>query len=78
LSPHDDRVLFHARAPSEGWARHSRLNDAASFAREQETPPGVDRRDEILHSMERAESREEAHAAAHAFIRWLEELDIVE
>jgi hypothetical protein len=29
--------------------------------------------------MESAESREEAHAAAaHSFIRWLEELDIVE
>jgi hypothetical protein len=54
------------------------LDDAASFAREQEARPGVDRRDEILHNIERAESREEAHAAAHAFVRWLEELDILE
>jgi hypothetical protein len=50
----------------------------ASFAREQEARPGVDRRDEILHNIERAESREEAHAAAHSFVRWLEELDILE
>jgi hypothetical protein len=54
------------------------LNDAASFAREQEARPGVDRRDEILHNIERAEGREQAHAAAHSFVRWLEELDILE
>jgi hypothetical protein len=54
------------------------LNDATSFAREQEARPGVDQRDEVLHKMERAESDEEAHAAAHLFARWLEELDILE
>jgi hypothetical protein len=54
------------------------LDDAASFAREQEVRPGVDQRDEILHKMERAESKEDAHAAAHAFLRWLEELDVLE
>lgn len=54
------------------------LEDAASFAREQEVRPGVDQRDEVLHRIERAESREEAHAAAHSFVRWLEELDILE
>ena len=32
------------------------LEDAASFAREQEVLPGVDQREEILHNMERAES----------------------
>jgi hypothetical protein len=53
------------------------LDDAASFAREQEARPGVDQRDEILHGMERAGSREEAHAAAHSFLRWLEELDVL-
>jgi hypothetical protein len=37
-----------------------------------------DKRDEILHKMERAEGDEEAHAAAHRFLRWLEELDILE
>jgi hypothetical protein len=54
------------------------LDDAASFTREQEVRPGVDRRDEVLHRIERAETAEEAHAAAHCFVRWLEELDILE
>lgn len=54
------------------------LTDAMSFAREQEVRPGVDKRDEILHGMERAENNEEAHAAAHAFLRWLEELEVLE
>jgi hypothetical protein len=54
------------------------LDDAANFAREQEVRPGVDQRDEVLHRMERAESTEDAHAAAHAFLRWLEELDVLE
>ena len=46
------------------------IEDAVNFAREQEARPGVDQRDEILHKMERAESEEEAHAAAHSFLRW--------
>src|SRR3982074_592008 len=54
------------------------LDDAASFAREQEARPGVDQRDEILHKTERAASKEDAHAAAHSFVRWLEELDVLE
>ena len=54
------------------------LDDAASFAREQEVRPGVDQRDEVLHKVERAKSKEEAHAAAHSFLRWLEELDVLE
>lgn len=54
------------------------LEDAARFAREQETRPGVDQRDEVLHAIERAQTQEEAHAAAHLFLRWLEELEIVE
>jgi hypothetical protein len=53
------------------------LDDAASFAREQEVRPGVDQRDEILHTIERAKSKEEAHAAAHMFVRWLEELEVL-
>jgi len=53
------------------------LDDAISFAREQELRPGIDQRDEILHAMERATTREEAHAAAHRFLRWLEELEVV-
>ncbi len=54
------------------------IGDALNFAREQEARPGVDQRDEILHKMERAESKEEVHAAAHFFLRWLEELDVLE
>jgi hypothetical protein len=54
------------------------LEDAKAFAREQEARPGVDQRDEILHKMERAGGHEEAHAAAHRFLRWLEELDILD
>jgi hypothetical protein len=53
------------------------LNDAIDFAREQEVRPGVDQRDEVLHAMERAATREQAHAAAHQFLRWLEELEVV-
>ena len=53
------------------------LEDAIGFAREQETRPGVDQRDEILHAMERASTREQAHAAAHQFLRWLEELEVL-
>ena len=53
------------------------LDDAIGFAREQEMRPGVDQRDEVLHAMERATTREEAHAAAHGFLRWLEEMEIV-
>jgi hypothetical protein len=54
------------------------LEDAAGFAREQELRPGIDQRDEILHKLERAATREEAHAAAHSFVRWLEELDVLQ
>jgi len=54
------------------------LNDAIGFAREQETRPGVDQRDEVLHAMERATTREQAHAAAHRFLHWLEEMEIVD
>ena len=54
------------------------LNDAVGFAREQEVRPGVDQRDEVLHAIERAQTKEEAHGAAHKFLRWLEEIEIVE
>jgi hypothetical protein len=54
------------------------LEDAIDFAREQELRPGVDQRDEILHGLERAKTHEEAQAAAHRFLRWLEELQVVE
>jgi hypothetical protein len=53
------------------------LEDAAGFCREQEARPGVDQRDEVLHAIERAKTPEQAHAAAHLFLHWLEELEIV-
>jgi hypothetical protein len=40
--------------------------------------PGVDQRDEVLHAIERAQTKEQAHAAAHSFLRWLEELEVLE
>ena len=54
------------------------LDDAIGLMREHEARPGVDQRDEILHAIERARNKEEAHAAAHRFLRWLEELDAVQ
>jgi hypothetical protein len=45
---------------------------------EQETRPGIDRRDEVLHTLERARSVEEAYAAAHLFLGRLEELEVVD
>jgi hypothetical protein len=54
------------------------LDDAIDFVREHESRPGVDQRDEILHALERATDREQAHAAAHRFLRWLDELEVVE
>jgi hypothetical protein len=53
------------------------LGDAIGFAREQEARPGVDQRDEVLHAIERAQTKEQAHTAAHMFVRWLEELDAI-
>jgi hypothetical protein len=54
------------------------LVDAAELAREHEPRPGVDRRDEVLHLLERAQTQEQALAAAQIFLQWLEELDLVE
>jgi hypothetical protein len=54
------------------------LDDAIGLMREHEARPGVNQRDEILHAIERARTKEEAHAAAHRFLRWLEELDALQ
>jgi hypothetical protein len=54
------------------------LEDVASFAREHELRPGIDQRDEVLHKLERADSQETAHAAAHFFVRWAEKLDLLD
>ena len=63
-------------------AHHPRIGEKAagrsteaSMSRSEQS--GVDQRDEILHGMERATTREEAHAAAHRFLRWLEKLELV-
>jgi len=53
------------------------IDDAILFAREHEVRPGVDRRDEVMHLLERAKTREEAHAAALHFVAWLEELGVL-
>jgi hypothetical protein len=31
-----------------------------------------------IHRVERVKSKEDAHAAAHSFLRWLEELEVLE
>src|SRR5205807_9972195 len=54
------------------------LEDALIFAREQQARPGVDQRDEVLHKIERARTKEEAHAAAHNFLRWIEEINAIQ
>ena len=53
------------------------IADAIGFVREQEARPGIDQRDEVLHRLERCETREQSHAAAHLFLRWLEGLEAV-
>jgi len=53
------------------------IEDAIALAREHEARPGVDQRDEVLHALENANSKEQARAAAHLFLRWLEELQLV-
>jgi hypothetical protein len=53
------------------------IDDAIALVREHEARPGVDQRDEVLHTLENARTKEQAHAAAHFFMRWLEELQLV-
>ena len=53
------------------------LTDAAQLVREHEPRPGVDQRDEVLHLLERADTKEQALAAAHTFVEWLKELELV-
>jgi len=53
------------------------IADAIALVREHETRPGVDRRDEVLHALERARSPEERYAAASLFLGWVEELKLV-
>jgi hypothetical protein len=53
------------------------LADAIVLLREHEARPGVDVRDEVLHGIERAQTEQERQAAAHAFVAWAEELDLL-
>jgi hypothetical protein len=53
------------------------IGDATAYAREHEVRPGVDRRDEVLHKLERAQTDRERQTAAEAFLAWAEELDLL-
>jgi len=53
------------------------IADAVAYMREHEVRPGVDTRDEILHRLERARTKNELEAAAEAFLSWLEGLDLI-
>ena len=54
------------------------LDDAIDFARAQETRPGVDQRDEVLHRLERAQGEHETREAADMFVNWLRELEVLD
>jgi len=53
------------------------LADAIAYLRVHETRPGVDARDEVLHRLERAKTKDELQAAADAFLSWLEQLELI-
>jgi hypothetical protein len=52
----------------------SSYTEAIAYVRAHVTRPGVDIRDEVLHKLERAQTR---HSAAEAFLAWLEGLDLL-
>ena len=54
------------------------VDDALLFARAQETRPGVDQRDEVLHLLEQARTPEDAENAGMRFRDWLLALDILD
>jgi hypothetical protein len=53
------------------------LADAIAYLRVHEVRPGVDARDEVLHRLERAKTKDELQAAADAFLSWLEQLELI-
>jgi hypothetical protein len=53
------------------------LADAIALLREHESRPGIDARDEVLHSLERAQTDNQRQHAAEAFLVWLQELDLL-
>ena len=54
------------------------LDDALMFARGQEPRPGIDQRDDVLHGLERARTRDEAKGAALRFRDWLAALEVLD
>ena len=52
--------------------------DALSFLRVQETRPGVDERDELLHLIERANESGTIEVAGIRFRDWLRELEVLD
>jgi hypothetical protein len=77
-SLHGGRVQFYARVAANRRTHHPQPGRCDAVRAEHEARPGIDRRDEVLHAIEPARNQEEAHAAAHLFLRWLEELELVE
>ncbi|HWF95355.1 MAG TPA: hypothetical protein VG291_10405 [Xanthobacteraceae bacterium] len=53
------------------------LADAIALLREHESRPGIDMRDEVLHSLERAQTDKQRQRAAEAFLAWVRELDLL-
>ncbi len=53
------------------------LADAIALLREHESRPGIDTRDEVLHSLERAQTDKQRQHAAEAFLAWVRELDLL-
>lgn len=53
-------------------------DEAAALVRTQELRPGVDRRDEVLHGLERAQTGEQQRAAVQAFRDWLDALEVLD
>lgn len=53
-------------------------DDAVSFLRAQEARPGVDDRDELLHTLERAEDPAVIETVAIRFRDWLRELEVLD
>ena len=53
------------------------IGDAIALLREHESRPGIDKRDEVLHRLERAQTDGERQAAAQGFFGWAQELGLL-
>ena len=56
----------------------STADEAAALVRTQELRPGIDRRDEVLHLLERAATGDQQRAAIEAFREWLDGLEALD